>query len=219
MKKLIFAFVFGIFSLSACSFEFGGAPPADNSSPARADAAENVSEAAKPSGGADSENENSDRDQKIFEGDKKAAADCRNIDTGEKRLLAGQTFPIDFAPFKGSCFVTAHDPAFTDPPLHSEFSIYRDGEEIFFFPKQFNGVSTGCWVEAVSFEDLNNDNLKEIIVVGKCSAKSAPYNENMVYVNTGTSFITNEDANYKLADFQKIREIKDFVRRNQQLFF
>ena len=43
--------------------------------------------------------------------------------------------------------------------------------------------------------------------------------ENMVYVNTGRDFTTNEDANYKLADFKRIKDITDFVRKNQQIFF
>ena len=71
----------------------------------------------------------------------------------------------------------------------------------------------------MAFEDLNGDNLKDVVVAGKCSAKSAPYNENMVYVNTGKAFTTNEDANYKLSDFNKIKEITDFVRRNREIFF
>jgi hypothetical protein len=66
---------------------------------------------------------------------------------------------------------------------------------------------------------LNGDGLTDIIVVGKCSAKTAPYNENVLYVNTGKAFVTDETSNYELADFKKAGEIADFVKRNQKLFF
>lgn len=146
-------------------------------------------------------------------------AECLSVDTGDNVVFKSQTFAVDFEPFKGSCFVTAHNPEYDDPPLESEMAIYRDGKKIFTFPSQFNGVTFGCWVEAVSFQDLNADSLTDIIVVGKCSAKSAPYNENMVYVNTGKSFTTKEDGNYRLADLGKVKEIADFVKENKQIFF
>jgi hypothetical protein len=98
-------------------------------------------------------------------------------------------------------------------------AIYKGSKKIFDFPGQFNGVTTGCWVEAVAFQDLNTDGLTDIIVVGKCSAKTAPYNENMVYVNTGRAFTTNETANYEVAEMKKAGDIADFVKRNQKLFF
>jgi hypothetical protein len=66
---------------------------------------------------------------------------------------------------------------------------------------------------------LNEDELKDIIVAGMCGAKAGAYGENIVYANTGDGFRTNEDANYKLADFKRIKEIENFVRRNRQLFF
>lgn len=145
--------------------------------------------------------------------------DCLNVDTGDNEIVKNQTFPIDFAPFKNSCFVTSNNPEFDDPPMESEFAIYKNGEKVFDFPGRFNGVTFGCRVESVVFEDLNNDNLKDIAVVGKCQEKSAPYNENMIYVNTGKAFITKEDANYKLAEFKKIKEITDFAKSNQIIFF
>jgi hypothetical protein len=143
--------------------------------------------------------------------------DCTKINTGDKKLLKKQTFPVDFPPFENSCFVTSHEPEYTDPPLGSEYAIYKDGKKIFDFPEQLAGAT--CWVEAVAFEDLNEDNLKEITVAGKCGAKMGDYNENRVYVNTGKAFTTDNDANYELDDFSKIKEINDFVRKNKKLFF
>lgn len=145
--------------------------------------------------------------------------DCLSVDAGDNDIVKNQTFPVDFAPFDNSCFVTANNPEFDDPPMESEFAIYKDGVKVFDFPSQFNGVTFGCWVEAVAFEDLNGDNLKDVAVVGKCSAKSAPYNENMIYVNTGKAFTSDENANYKLADFKKIKEITEFAKANKNIFF
>lgn len=144
---------------------------------------------------------------------------CYQIDTGDNVVLKSQTFAIDFEPFKGTCFVTAHNPEYDDPPMDSEIAIYRNDKLLFDFPNQFNGVTTGCWVEAVGFQDLNSDQFTDVVVVGKCSAKSAPYNENMVYVNTGKAFTTNEDANTKISEFTTVKAIVGFVSENREIFF
>jgi hypothetical protein len=145
--------------------------------------------------------------------------DCLDIKISGKEPDKKQTFEFDYEPFKNACFVTAHDPEFDDPPLGSEFFIYKNGEEVFKFPNPFNGVTTGCWAEGVAFQDLNDYGLTDVIIAGMCSAKSAPYSENMVYVNKGEEFTTNEDANYTLENFTKIKDIADFVKRNQDQFF
>ena len=214
MKILISVFILCVLCLSACTAGRKSASQTENSTAENSNT-KSSGEIKKP----DKSKENSSSAKDVMAEKDSAKTDCSNIDTGDKTILKSQTFPIDFAPYKNSCFVTVHNPEYTDPPLDSEISIYRNGEEVFNFPGLFNGVTLGCWVEAVSFQDLNGDNLTDIIVVGKCGGKSGPYNENVVYVNTGTTFITNEDANYKLSDFQKIGEISDFVKRNEQLFF
>ena len=144
---------------------------------------------------------------------------CLETKTGDDVVMKSQTFPIDFDPFSGSCFVTAYNPEYDDPPMESHYSIYKNNKKIFDFPEQFNGATFGCWVDGVSFQDLNNDNLKEVIVVGKCSTKDGSYNENMVYINTGKTFIARPDGNNKLSDFTKIKEIADFVQDNKEIFF
>jgi hypothetical protein len=145
--------------------------------------------------------------------------DCLKIKVSNKKIDEKQTFAVDFEPFKNACFVTAHDPEYDDPPLNSEFFIYRDGKEVYQFPNQFNGVTTGCWAEGVAFQDLNEDGLTDVIIAGMCSAKTAPYSENMVYVNKGKEFATSEDANYTLEKFNKIKDIADFVKSNKEQFF
>jgi hypothetical protein len=144
---------------------------------------------------------------------------CQEIDTGDSPVLASQTFAINFEPFIGSCFVTTHNPEFDDPPLDSEFAIYRKDEKIFDFPGQFNGTTSGCWVVAVGFQDLNADGLIDVIVVGKCSAKTAPYYENMVYLNTGKAFTTREDANTTISNLTNLGAIADHVKANREVFF
>lgn len=216
MRLLNFALILSVLCVSSCSTGLNEKSRSETAPVEKAAADAPGGQTAQKQGNTI---ENSGSAQNLFVDEEKNKSGCARIDTGEKTVLKSQTFPIDFAPFKNSCFVTAHDPEYTDPPLGSEFSIYRDGEEVFFFPGQFNGVTIGCWVEAVSFQDLNTDNLTDIIVVGKCSAKTAPYHENMVYVNTGRTFITDEDANYKLVDLKTIKDIADFVKRNKQIFF
>ena len=143
---------------------------------------------------------------------------CYNVKTGEKAVLRSQTFAIDFEPFKSSCFVTSHDPEFKDPPLESEYAIYKDGNKVFDFPDQFNGVTVGCWVEAVAFQDVNADNLTDILVVGKCGAKSGAYNENMAYLNTGKAFITRDDANMKLGNLTTIKDLVGYIKEYPEAF-
>lgn len=196
--------------LASCSFKSAGENRTPRQTPERSNAASPSGQSTPASSAANAENTNLVP---------MTAAECQRVETGDNVVLKSQTFSFDFAPFAGSCFVTAHNPEYDEPPMESEFAIYKDGKKIFVFPSQFNGTTFGCWVDAVSFQDLNDDKLTDVIVVGKCSAKTAPYNENMVYVNTGKGFITRKDSNYKLAEFKKAKDIVDFVQKNQQLFF
>jgi hypothetical protein len=148
-----------------------------------------------------------------------AKTDCWNIKVPGKKVDEKQTFAFDHEPFKNACFVTLHDPEFDDPPLDSEFFIFKDGKEVYKFPNQFNGIKGGCWAEAVAFQDLNEDGLTDVIIAGLCGAKMGDYSENMVYVNKGKDFKTSEDANYTLEKFRKIKDIADFVKRNKEQFF
>lgn len=211
MKKLVLIVIIGLCVFSACSFFRPGTDQAANQKPANtngAPAAEGQATVA-----ANSPGKNPAGEMTVTK------RDCESVDTGDNALLNSQTFPVNFEPFWNSCFVTSYNPEYDDPPMESEIAIYKDGKKVFDFPNQFNGVLTGCWIDAVSFQDLNADGLTDVIAVGKCSAKTAPYNENVLYVNTGRAFVTDENANYKLADFRKASEIADFVKRNQQLFF
>jgi hypothetical protein len=145
-------------------------------------------------------------------------AACYSLKRAGLVLDKKQTFAIDFKPFEKSCFVTFHDPEFDNPPLGSQFFVYKNGKEVFNFPEQFGGSNTTCRVDAVGFEDLNNDQLKDIIVAGKCGGKSDEYNENMVYLNTGKDFVTKAGANAETMDFSKINQIRDFVKKNPNMF-
>lgn len=143
---------------------------------------------------------------------------CTDLKRKGFALDKKQTFPIDFAPYEKSCFATFHDPEFMNPALGAQYFIYKNGAEAFAFPEQFNGGNATCWVDGVSFEDVNNDKLKDIIVIGKCGAKSDAYNENMVYINTGKDFKVNKDANMEMMDFTKISQVKDYVEEHQESF-
>jgi hypothetical protein len=160
-------------------------------------------------------------DAPVFSDDAKketaAQTDCTNLKRDGMKLDKKQTFPVDFAPFKDSCFATFHEPEFDDPPLGEKFFIYKDGKEIFEFPEQSEAAT--YTVKAVAFEDLNGDNLIDIIVVGNAAAKSGDVYTNQVFTNTSQDFYTDRDANMKLDDFTKISEIKNFVKKNKDIFF
>lgn len=174
--------------------------------------AKNVADVSRPGGDV-----NANATPKENEG-MSATAACYQVKTGDKALLKSQTFAIDFEPFRGSCFVTSHDPQFKDPALESEFAIYKDGKKTFDFPNQFNGTTVGCWIDGVAFQDVNRDNRTDVIVVGKCGAKMGDYNENSVYLNDGKTLLVNPDPDYKLNDFKTIKEITDYVQKNPSLF-
>lgn len=148
-----------------------------------------------------------------------ATAACLEVKTGDNVVYKKQTFAIDFEPFKGSCFVTAHNPEYENPPLESQFAIYKNNKRTFEFPSQFNGSTFGCWVDAVAFQDLNADKLTDVIVIGKCMAKVESYNENMVYINDGKGFTTREDANNQLSEMTSIKAVVAFVEENRAMFF
>lgn len=145
--------------------------------------------------------------------------ECLETDTGDKLILEDQTFAVDFKPFEGSCFVTSHNPEYDDPPIGSEFKIYNDGKEVYKFDSRYHANAATCWVEAVAFEDLNKDSLIDIIVAGKCGAKSGEVIGNEVFANNGEGFDTNVAGNDELEKFNTIKEIAQFVKANENLFF
>jgi len=201
-----------LFLFSACSVQFNRSN--SNNTPLKN---ENVSAAkAEPtkevSANANSENQNSQKDPTADN------SSCYKLKRDDLILDKKQTFVVDFKPFEKSCFVTFHDPEFDNPALGSQFYIYKNGKEVFNFPEQFGGANTSCWVDGVAFEDLNNDRLTDIIVVGKCGAKMGEYNENMVYLNNGKGFVTNVNSNAETMDFSKTSQIKEFVTKNPELF-
>jgi hypothetical protein len=225
MKKC-FAVLFSLVLSIGCSFQIGQREnaTADSSAGANASARENQNERSMATvKNVENKNEEIVKQSINPRGGETVNSQIKNGCLESRRNGkvpdAKQTFVMDFAPFRDACFITFHDAEYTNPPLNSEFYVYLNGKQVFEFPNQFNGVTTGCWIEAISFVDLNEDELKDIIIAGMCSAKSAPYGENMVYRNTGDGFTTDENANYKLADFKRIKEIENFVRRNRQLFF
>ncbi len=212
MKKLTGIFIISAFCFGACVFSSNNEKT--NSTDSKPGNNQNV--AAEKSNSAAGQNQTNKNPETSKSSEK---PDCLNIKIAGKELDKKQTFAFDFEPFKNACFVTAHDPEFDDPPLGSEFFIYRAGKQIYKFPTPFNGVTTGCWAEGIAFQDLNEDGLTDIIIAGMCSAKTAPYSENMIYVNKGKEFATSEDANYTLEKFKKIKDIADFVKQNKEQFF
>ena len=147
---------------------------------------------------------------------------CLSAKMTGKKLIESQTFAFDSEPFRGACFVTFADTKEMlndkDVPRGSTFHIFRDGKQIFQFPDAFEGMS-GCWVEAVSFADLNDDGLTDVVVAGSCLAAKNSYPMNAIYVNSGNGFTTNPDANAALDNFDKIKDIENFVRKNKNKFF
>ena len=156
---------------------------------------------------------------------------CQNVDTAPKALLKSQTFAIDFEPFKNSCFVTSHDPEFKDPPLGAEFAIYTSGKKVEAFHGDFPvtmgnpvkaeskvSLPTGCWVEAVAFQNINEDPLADVIVVNKCAGKSGTYNENIVFINNSKLLVSRSDANSLLTDLKTIKEIVAYIKGNPKPF-
>lgn len=148
--------------------------------------------------------------------------DCSSFSMPGKVFVAKQSFPFDHAPYQGSCFVTfaSKDDMVDekDVPRGSRFYIYRDGKQMFEFPDAFGGQEA-CWVEAVSFKDLNGDKETDIAIAGRCLGAKDSYPTNAIYVNVGKGYITNEEANANLDEFKTIKQIEDYVIKNKKEFF
>ncbi|MBK7709174.1 MAG: hypothetical protein IPJ30_26320 [Acidobacteria bacterium] len=139
-----------------------------------------------------------------------------------KKLIASQTFVFDNEPFKGSCFVTfANREDMVDEkdvPRGSTFHIFKDGKKVFDFPDAFAGTQA-CWVEAVGFEDLNDDKKTDVIIAGSCLSARDSYPQNAVYSNEGNGFTTRDESNELLNEFKTVKAIGDFVKKNAGKFF
>ncbi len=149
-------------------------------------------------------------------------AACLNAKIEGKRLIANQTFVFDFEPFKKSCFVTFGSKEDMldekDVPRGSTFYIYKDGKQIYQFEDAFDG-QPACWVEGVGFEDLNNDGKTEVIIAGSCLGAKNSYPMNAVYLNIRDDFKTVSTSNSTLENFKTIKQISDFVKKNNNKFF
>lgn len=147
---------------------------------------------------------------------------CAGFKAQGKVLIAKQTFPFDYEPFKGSCFVTfaRKDDMLDekDVPRGSTFHIYSNGKDVFEFPDAFGG-QPACWVEAVAFDDLNGDGQTDVVMAGRCLSAKDSYPTNAIFVNNGRGFTTNDEANAELDEFKTIDQIKTFVKKNIKRFF
>lgn len=153
----------------------------------------------------------------------KATTDsCPAVKREGKRQIKSQTFPFDFKPFNDMCFVTFASTEDMldekDVPRGSTFHFYKNGNSVLDLPDAFDGQQA-CWVEGVSFKDLNGDGFTDIIIAGSCLAAKDSYPSNAIFVNNGDDFTTNAEANQKLENLKKLAEIEAFVKRNQKLFF
>lgn len=211
MKKALFLLTISIASFAAgCSFNIGtnAATPSNVSTTnSAANNANAPARAAAPTA------------------ETKAAAEpakCGAFSQAGKRFISSQSFPFDFEPFKGSCFVTFASKEEMmddkDVPRGSTFYIYTDGKQAFELPDAFAGQS-GCWVEGVGFSDLNGDGKTDIVLAGKCLGAKDSYPANAVYVNNGKGFTTDADANEKLEELKTVDAIKAFVKRDVKSFF
>ena len=147
----------------------------------------------------------------------KAKQDCFAAKFPDLKLNRKQTFAFDYEPFRNACFATFYEPDYDEYPLGERYFIYRDSKQIFEFPNQ--SAAANNHIEAVKFEDLNDDGLTDVIVVTSVGVKSGVLYSGFVYANNGESFTTDEQANFKLDDLKTTKEVSDFVRKNKRLFF
>lgn len=147
---------------------------------------------------------------------------CAPVSMSGKVFVAKQSFPFDHEPFRGSCFVTfASQEDMVDErdvPRGSTFHIYKDGKKVYDFPDAFGG-QTACWVEAVSFKDLNGDTKTDVIMAGKCLGAKDSYTTNAVYVNEITEFTTNDEANMMIEELKTVGQIESYVKKHVKEFF
>jgi hypothetical protein len=147
---------------------------------------------------------------------------CLTAKMDGKKLIPSQTFVFDNEPFTKSCFVTfANKEDMLDDkdlPRGSEFYIFKDGKQVYKFDDAFDG-QPACWVEGVGFEDLNGDKKTDVIIAGKCLAAKDSYSVNAVYANEGGKFKTDGTANQELENFTTIKQLSDFVKKNNGKFF
>jgi hypothetical protein len=150
---------------------------------------------------------------------------CGNFKSAGKNFIKSQSFAFNYEPFVNSCFVTFGSAEemldSQDVPRGSTFHIFQKGKEVYEFPDAFGGQKS-CWVEGVSFKDLNDDGLTEVIIAGSCLGAKNSYPANAVFINSGeaaNAFSTNEEANSKLEKLTKLKDIEAYVVKNKNLFF
>ncbi|MBX3300319.1 MAG: hypothetical protein KF736_12745 [Acidobacteria bacterium] len=203
---LLNVFLSSLVAISGCNVQTGNSPNTANTSNAAANE--------KPAAGTASPTPETKPEA--------AKIDCKGLSMPGKIAIPKQTFPFDNEPFKGSCFATFGSKEdmldAKDLPRGSTFHIFKDGKKVYDLPDAFDGMGA-CWVEAISFDDLNGDKLVDVIMAGSCLSARDSYPQNAVYVNTGKGFTTDSDANEKLQGMKTAKAIEDYVRKHTKEFF
>jgi hypothetical protein len=135
-------------------------------------------------------------------------------------LIPNQTFDVELPHFGKVKFASYADnsekPVFK-PRLY--FYLMKDNQIVYAFP-EFYGHEDGfdCgFVKAVGLRDVNDDGLKDIIIIGECLA-SKPFPVIDVYFNATDRFTHDKKINEALNSDESIKTIADIVNyfKNQR---
>ena len=129
-------------------------------------------------------------------------------------IIPGQSFDVELPHFGKVKFASYADnsekPVFS-PRLY--FYLMKDNQIVYTFP-EFYGHEDGfdCgFVSAVGLRDVNNDGLKDFIIIGECLA-SRPFTVIDVYFNGTDHFFNDKKINMALNADESIKTIADVVQ-------
>lgn len=133
-------------------------------------------------------------------------------------IIATQSFDVEFPHFGKVKFASYADnsekPVFK-PRLY--FYLMKENDIVYTFP-EFYGHEDGfdCgYVEAVGLRDLNDDGLKDIIIIGSCLA-SKPFPVIDVYFNAKDHFYNDKKLNMALnseLDNKSVAEVVKYFKK------
>lgn len=142
---------------------------------------------------------------------------CKML-AGKNNYVQKQAFSRDIPPFGRGCFAVLLEETPEGTLLKPNF--FKEGKQLSSFnPSVLNSNlepnnAFECTVDAVSFPDINADNLQDILVISTCLEKANPsktFKNNRIYFNRGENgkfFESYSSVDAQASKYNTINDIK-----------
>lgn len=138
-----------------------------------------------------------------------------DLQGGGLQLIDNQCFKTSINNFGNVKFISGYKRE--DGKQQAYFYLINDTDKVEYKFPHFYGNEKGSFseIKAVSFADVNNDGLKDVIIIAGYKTDMASSNEisiSSIYFQKGQEFIENKDFDDKLNNSSDNKSVKDVIK-------